>query len=163
MPKDSHSHFATAVCWPEGGVLLRGGSGSGKSDLALRLIRTQGACLVADDRVNLSSDGDQIYMSCPEAITGLIEIRGLGLFKFPYEAKAALRLIVDVVPNQDMPRLPEPAYEVIEGQQFPKLCLSAFEASAAERVALAFTTIGLNGFPEDAIFDLASLSERKQT
>jgi serine kinase of HPr protein (carbohydrate metabolism regulator) len=161
MATDIASHFASAVSWPEGGVLLRGASGSGKSDLALHLIRRHGARLVADDRVQIDHVDEQLYLSCPKAIIGLIEVRGLGLLKLPHDVKAVLKLIVEIVPIEDMPRLPEPNYEMIEGHSIPKLRLSAFDVSAGERIALAFQTIGLNGFPEDGILDLTHNSEIK--
>ena len=63
------------------GVLLRGPPGSGKSDLALRLI-SDGARLVADDRAELTVDSGQITVSPPSEIAGLIEVRGLGVLRF---------------------------------------------------------------------------------
>ena len=61
---------ATAVAIGGRAVLLRGPSGSGKSDLGLRLIDA-GASLVADDQCQLSRVGDRIVVRPPVAIVGL--------------------------------------------------------------------------------------------
>jgi len=67
-------------------VLLRGPSGSGKSDLAFRLIRGEGpsAMLVADDQVGLDVEEARLVASPPAALAGLLELRGLGLMPLPF-------------------------------------------------------------------------------
>ncbi|WP_040850329.1 HPr kinase/phosphorylase, partial [Nitrospirillum viridazoti] len=71
---------ATCVSVGGAGVLLRGASGSGKSDLALRLVDA-GALLVADDQVALAADPTATLLTAtaPERLAGLIEVRGLGI------------------------------------------------------------------------------------
>lgn len=69
---------ATCVAVEGRGVLITGPSGSGKSSLALALM-AHGARLVADDRVTLSLDGGALWATCPPAIRGMIEARGIGL------------------------------------------------------------------------------------
>jgi HPr kinase/phosphorylase len=61
------------------GMLITGGSGIGKSETALELVK-RGHRLVADDAVELrqTSDG-QLHGSAPELIRHLLEIRGLGI------------------------------------------------------------------------------------
>ena len=65
---------ATLVSFQNKGILLRGKSGSGKSDLALRLITMHGATLVADDRVNLCVQKNKLLGSVPHEIQGKLEI-----------------------------------------------------------------------------------------
>ena len=60
------------------GILIIGKSGSGKSDLAMRLC-FKGANLIADDQVCLEKHENQILMSCPDSLSGLLEVRGLGI------------------------------------------------------------------------------------
>ena len=60
------------------GVLLRGSSGSGKSDLALGLI-DRGHRLVADDMVEFVASDDRLIGSCPIGCAGFIEVHGLGV------------------------------------------------------------------------------------
>lgn len=71
---------ATAIAIDEQGILLRGPSGSGKSDLALRLIE-QGARLVSDDRVELIKKGNEMIAFAPATIKDLFEVRHLGILK----------------------------------------------------------------------------------
>ncbi|MFD1957063.1 HPr(Ser) kinase/phosphatase [Paenibacillus thailandensis] len=61
------------------GILITGGSGIGKSETALELVK-RGHRLVADDAVEIrqTSDG-QLHGSAPELIRHLLEIRGLGI------------------------------------------------------------------------------------
>ena len=126
----------TAVTIDGAGVLLRGPSGSGKSDLALRLI-DGGAALVADDRVVLSRHGDDVMAAVPETIAGKLEVRGLGIVRLPAAAAPPLRLVVDLVRPGDVERLPKATETVLLGVALPVLNLAPFEASAPAKVRLA--------------------------
>jgi len=124
------------------GVLLRGPSGSGKSDLALRLIDS-GARLVADDRVDLRVSGPALTATPPRPIAGRIEVRGIGIIDdIPVAAETRLGLVVDLVPPQAMERLPEPHFCTFLGIRVPLIALAPFEASAAAKVRLAARTFG---------------------
>lgn len=123
---------ATAVLVGETAILIRGPSGSGKSRLALDLIgladsgRLRFARLVGDDRVALVAAGGRLLAAPAPALAGLIEARGLGVLKLPYEPVAAIGLIVDLA-APDACRLPEPAAirtEVL-GVDLPRLPISA--------------------------------------
>jgi serine kinase of HPr protein (carbohydrate metabolism regulator) len=126
----------TAVALGETAVLLRGPSGSGKSDLALRLI-DGGARLVADDRVDLTSKGTTLVASAPSPLAGLLEVRGLGILKFPHIKNAPIGLVVDLVAPQAVERLPERQYCDLAGVALPLLSLAPFEASAPAKLRLA--------------------------
>ena len=121
-------------------VLLQGPSGSGKSDLALRLI-DGGARLVADDQVELRVQGGGLWVSAPEALAGLIEVRGVGLVRLPRVAEARLRLVANLVPPQDVERMPEPTHCELEGVTLPKLKLTAFEPSAPAKLRLVVRSL----------------------
>jgi HPr kinase/phosphorylase len=119
---------ASCACLGNDAVLLLGPSGSGKSDLVLRLI-DQGFDLVADDQVEVQ-DG---LAWPPPALAGLLEIRGLGIFRFPYHASVPLRLAVDL--GQQAERLPRP--ETWGTHALPLIHLNPAAASAPTRVKLA--------------------------
>lgn len=86
---------ASCVAYGNRGILIRGGSGTGKSTLALELI-TLGAKLVADDGAILSVRDDMLIAQCPKAIRSIIEARGIGLLSAPAQKSAAITLIVDL-------------------------------------------------------------------
>jgi len=111
-----------------------GKPGSGKSDLALRLI-DRGAILVADDRVIATGKGGRLILSAPPTISGLLEVRGLGLQRMPVanDVEAAVIFDLDAVPE----RLPEPATRTVCGINLPVFALSPFEASAPLKIELA--------------------------
>jgi serine kinase of HPr protein (carbohydrate metabolism regulator) len=117
-------------------VLLRGASGSGKSDLALRLI-DEGAMLVADDQVEIESIGARAVARPPQALAGLIEARGVGIARLDHLASAPLALVVDLVANDAIERLPEPATAQICGIEVPLARLDPFAASATAKLRLA--------------------------
>lgn len=121
-------------------VLLRGPSGSGKSDLALRLI-DGGARLVADDRVDLVREEGRIVASAPARIAGLIEVRGLGVYRIGAVGGAPLGLVVDLVPGEAVERLPEARLCEILGFSLPWRALAPFEPSAPAKIRLAMRSL----------------------
>ena len=139
---------ATCVVFGRFGVLLRGPSGSGKSSLALRLIDEQGygtgpnrlkAKLVADDQVMVDRKGLNVSASRPEALSGRLEIRGLGIVTLDHLRAVNLRLVVDLLPIKDIPRMPELADARVEllGVVLPRLYLDARIADAAAKLRAA--------------------------
>ena len=131
----------TSVALGGDGILLRGPSGSGKSDLALRLI-DEGGRLIADDQTELHLGGADVLMSAPATIAGRMEVRGIGILRVPDVAAAPLRLVVDLVPAAGVERLPEPATCDYLGRRFPLIRLAPFEASAAAKLRLALRALG---------------------
>ena len=122
-------------------VFLRGRSGSGKSDLAFRLIEKGGGELICDDQVSFEKRQDKIYASAVEAISGLIEVRGVGLLRYPVADPARLRLVVDLVKHEEVPRLPDPQVVNILGVDIPLLKLHAFDVSTALKIYKAMEVV----------------------
>lgn len=127
----------TAVAIGGWAVLLTGKSGSGKSDLALRLI-DRGAMLVGDDYVSICADGPTA--GAKSEIAGKIELRGVGIIEMPFTRSARLRLVVEL--GEDGERLPAgwPLAE-LAGFSIPKLKLNAFAASAPLKVEHALKSV----------------------
>src|SRR5437764_7660222 len=137
---------ATAIAIEGRAVLLRGASGAGKSDLALRLIDA-GARLVADDQSELFRRGDSLIVRAPATIAGLIEVRGIGIVRLDTLAEAPVALLVDLVPAETLERLPVRRKETILGLDLPLIALAPFEASAAAKLRLAPRTFTEPGLP----------------
>ena len=136
---------ATCVALGPRAALLRGPSGSGKSDLALRFMALAAEpgyepWLVADDQVRVAADSRGALIACPPAnLAGRLEVRGLGIMSVPYLEKATLVLAVDLVPAREVPRMPAepPETTAVASGTLPRLKLDPFEASAALKLRLA--------------------------
>ena len=137
---------ATCVEVAGGGVLLRGPSGSGKSDLAVRLI-DGGGRLVADDRVDLRAADNRLLACAPPALAGRIEVRGIGILRVPAVASAVVAAVVDLVPGQAVERLPAPETVEIEGIILPRFALDPFTASAAAKLRMAMRALRRGTMP----------------
>ena len=131
---------ATTVVINYIGVLLRGRPGSGKSDLALRLIEG-GARLVADDQTILEYSNGRLEARAPDNLQNKIEVRNLGVITLPDDSMArvvVLGLVVDLVASRDqLDRMPVPETMELGGVTVRRLQLWPFEASAAAKVRLA--------------------------
>lgn len=142
-PAAPHYHramnlHATCVAIEGRGVLLRGPPGSGKSDLALRLIDHYAqAVLVADDRVEINARDGALYASAPQAIAGQLEVRGIGIARMRYAPEAKLRLLVDLMDAASIARLPEAAWEEMLGVRLACMGLWPFAASAPAKLRQA--------------------------
>lgn len=117
-------------------MLLRGPSGSGKSDLALRLVEA-GAELVADDQTELVAENGRLLASPPDTIAGLLEVRGVGIVPMAFRRRVPVALVVDLVAREAVPRLPDPATVGYDGVELPLIALDPMAASAAAKVRLA--------------------------
>lgn len=126
------------------GVLLQGPSGRGKSDLALRLI-DRGATLVADDRYELRASSRGVIASAPERLYGLLEVRGLGILSVPAIKTTVVRLVVELVNSDTVPRLPEKSTTGLCGRKITCFALNAFEQTTAIKIELAASNLNRIG------------------
>ncbi len=128
----------TCVAFCEDAVLFRGPSGCGKSDLALRCIN-RGATLISDDQTMLWKENKKIFASPPATIAGKLEVRGLGILEFPYIERAQVALVLDLVNEDAMERLPDTNFVDYFDLKIPNFRLHAFHCSAVEKVSLAMS------------------------
>ncbi len=130
---------ATSVAIDGQVVLLMGESGSGKSDLALRLI-DRGAILVSDDYTELVLRDGRLIAAPPPTIAGQMEVRHLGIIAMPHlhNLPVALAIRLDDKPE----RMPDRSQHIpVMGVAIPLLRLDAREASAPIKVEWALRTL----------------------
>jgi HPr kinase/phosphorylase len=136
----------TCVALGQRGALLRGPSGSGKSDLALRFlflarrgpVAREAPALVADDQVELVRHDCRILAAAPASIRGKLEVRGVGIVGVKALPQCELALVVDLVRPEEVERLPEPGVKAqLLGVELPLVRLAPFESSAPIKLALA--------------------------
>ena len=138
---------ATLVQMDGKGILLTGKSGSGKSDLALRLIENRAAKLVADDMVEIFEQNGKIRGNAPKNLSGLLEVRGVGIVKYPCLENVQIDMVVCLKDKpEDVERMPIIAKDIILGLEINKIDLYAKENSAPEKIAAA-----LRKFGQDAV------------
>jgi len=130
LPKHSTRH-ATCVAQSTHAVLIEGPPGSGKSSLALRLIDA-GFTLVADDRVHLHGH----LASPPPALAGLLEIRGLGIVRMPYQPSATLTLVITLGTPR---RLPDHTPDAT--LNLPRLTLNGADPAATATIKAALACL----------------------
>lgn len=122
-------------------VLITGPSGSGKSDLTLRLL-DRGFTLVSDDQTIVRRQGDRLLATAPPNIAGKLEIRGIGIVDMEWSGDLPVALIVEL--TSDIQRLPDDSRErPILGVKLPLVTIDAMTASAPSKVALALDRVGL--------------------
>lgn len=133
---------ANALIVGETGLLLRGASGAGKSALTselLSLARRQGdfARLIGDDRLSVEACGGRLIARPHPKIAGMIEMRGTGILRQPYETGGVIHAIIDLTPDAAAhERLPEPATNrtTLLGVSLPRRFLAAENPRAASMI-----------------------------
>jgi serine kinase of HPr protein (carbohydrate metabolism regulator) len=131
MSAGSTVHGSVLTVGPRA-ILIRGPAGAGKSRLLLALIEAADmrlipyARLVADDRVMLEACHGRLLARPPAALAGLVEVRGLGIRRLPYEPVAVVGRVIDLA-AADAQRLPalEERQTAIEGVSLPRLAIAA--------------------------------------
>ena len=137
---------ASAVLVGAKAVLIRGPSGSGKSRLALALLQAaqaghlRFARLVADDRAQVEAVHGRVLVRPAAALSGLLEMRGLGIDRLQAEPVAAVGWVVDLA-AEDAARLPakEAQEAVIEGVRLPRLAVPSGQEALSLVLALLRT------------------------
>jgi serine kinase of HPr protein (carbohydrate metabolism regulator) len=128
----------TAVLAKANGILIRGPSGAGKSELAALMI-ARGARLIADDRVHLSACHGRVVATALNPTAGMLELRGRGILAVRHERTAVIRLVLDMVDESELARLPEAEHlsTRLLGVQLPRQPVPAAPAQALALVDAA--------------------------
>tara|TARA_B100000963_G_C22546082_1_gene634499 strand:- start:21 stop:449 length:429 start_codon:yes stop_codon:yes gene_type:complete len=130
---------STSVVIEDLGILIRGQSGIGKSDLALRLIDS-GATLISDDLTICKKIGDYLYLYPHSKTKGLLEVREIGIMTVPYVENIKLTLVVELV-EQEFERIPKMMSCNIFGIKFPKIKIFGKSSSAVAKIKIKLNQI----------------------
>ncbi len=131
---------ATTVAKGGRAVIIAGRSGSGKSDLALRLF-DRDFVLVSDDQTMVRKDGNRLVASAPPTIKGKLEVRGIGIVEVEPVDDVQVCLIVDLA--ESIERMPEAGLErTMLGIAIPVVGIDARMASAPAKVEIALDWLG---------------------
>lgn len=117
------------------GIFITGPSGSGKSDLAIRLM-DRGAKLVADDYTEILVVNNGLSARPPQNIKGKIEARGIGIIKVENINQTDISIVVQLQEADEIERMPETQNVTIEGVELPVVFLCAKHASSVAKLFL---------------------------
>ena len=136
MSETRHASLvATRVNGEWRGALIEGPSGSGKSDLALRCLEA-GFTLVSDDRTIIFAHDGAVFGRAPDALDGLIEVRGVGMRRVTPLPLARIAIAIDLVAEAvEVERMPEPATRNLANVKAPLYRLWPFEETAPAKLA----------------------------
>ncbi len=148
MPGEIDRVHATAIALGGRAALIRGASGSGKSDLAFRCLGLglsavvhDKVMLVSDDQVLLRREGAFLRASAPPQLLGKLEVRGIGILEVEAVTEANVVLIADLVQEGPIERFPDPwPCAHIMGVEIPQLRLRPFESSSPLKLVAAIQT-----------------------
>ena len=135
-PKKFHS---TSIVIEDLGILIKGQSGSGKSDLALRLIDS-GATLISDDLTICKKIGDYLYLYPHSKTKGLLEVREIGIMTVPYVENIKLKLVVELM-EKESERIPKMMSCNILGMKFPRIKIFGKSSSAVAKIKIKLNQI----------------------
>ena len=141
MRLSSETLHCSTVALDGRAVMISGPSGSGKSDLALRLL-DRGFTLVSDDQTIVRKDKERVLAAAPPTIRGKLEVRGVGIVDIETIDDVPLALVVEL--TSDIQRLPDDSRErLVLDVKLPLISVDAMTASAPSKVALALERLGL--------------------
>lgn len=141
MMLSSETLHASTVALDGRAVLISGPSGSGKSDLALRLL-DRGFILVSDDQTIVRRDNGRLLAAAPPNIRGKLEIRGIGIIDMESADDLPVALFVEL--TSEIQRLPDDRRErLVLDLAIPLISVDAMTASAPAKVALALNRLGI--------------------
>jgi serine kinase of HPr protein (carbohydrate metabolism regulator) len=141
MRLSSETLHASTVALDGRAVLICGPSGSGKSDLALRLL-DRGFTLVSDDQTIVRKDGGRLIASAPPTIHGKLEIRGIGIVEMETVDDVPVALCVELA--SDIQRIPDDSRDrLVLDVRIPLINVDALTASAPSKVTIALDRLGL--------------------
>ncbi len=142
------THHACALQVNRTGMLIIGASCSGKTSLMMGLLERAVAdgfqnAMVADDRVYLTADESVVFAKVPDEISGMIEVSGYGIISRPYLEACRINLVIEVVEDETISRMPESQLHEVEGVSLPLLRVP--KRHERQSVRIVFSWLEENG------------------
>jgi len=134
---------STSVVIEDAGVMIIGKSGSGKSDLALRLIDS-GATLISDDITICETIGKSIFLFSPNETKGLLEVREIGIMTVPYIENIKLTLLVEL-DEEESCRFPKKNFTKLMNIKIQKIKIQGKNSSSVAKIKLKINEINNYG------------------
>ena len=132
---------ASAFAYKGAGCLILGESGTGKSELVANAL-LHGATLIADDRLELHSEGGVLYAEGAAELKGVLEIRHFGLIRYCQNIRAhPIHLVLELSPGVELERLPEFIKKEFCGVKVPYLQHPPTSAPIMASVLLYLTAV----------------------
>ncbi len=137
------THHACALEIDRIGILIRGLSGSGKTSLLMGLLEraqqeNKEAFLIADDRVYLKTSASELVAETPPTIAGSVEIRGHGIITLPNKDRTTINLVVELVKDENIERMPGQKLSEVEGLHLPLVEVPIRHENQAVRIVFAW-------------------------
>lgn len=137
------NHHCSVVTIEDQGILIEGNSGAGKTSLALGLLEraklfSSKAGFVTDDQAFLQEQNGSIIAYAPESIAGKIEIRGFGISEIAHTESCRIDLVVRLVPDEQIVRMPSPQRTELIGIELPLLNVPIRHEQQASRIVFAW-------------------------
>jgi len=137
------NHHCSVISIHGHGVLIEGTSGAGKTSLALGLLERAKAQMldarfVADDQALLDTQSGILLASVPDVIAGKVEIRGYGIAQIEHQPSTQIDVIVRLVPDEEIERMPRSETVLIHGVEIPLLLVPTRHEAQAARIVLTW-------------------------
>lgn len=125
------------------GILIIGDSGSGKTSLCLGLLERAAikdikASFICDDQVLLETKNDKLLAKTPLAINGQVEVRGYGITSLANKPSTQVALLVELVQDHAIERMPDSALSSIQGFELPHLIVPTRHENQSVRIVFAW-------------------------
>ena len=122
----TQTHHACALEINNIGILIKGSSGSGKTSLMMGLLERANqnnleAFLISDDQIHLNLSNKTLEARVPETISGLVEIHGFGIVNHQHKETTNIALVVELVEDETIERLPEKQFFDFKTVKLPLL------------------------------------------
>lgn len=146
-----HNIHANSLIIDHQGILIYGKSGFGKTSLMLSLLeqakaKNRFAIMIGDDQSLIANASDRLIARCPQTNEGKLEVRGYGIVDAPYIRSAVINLAVEIVPHENIDRMPEKNTKTIDGVQLPLIFVPRHDLQQSEQIIMA-TLAGLKNVP----------------